>query len=289
MTDLVGHYEAIAEATREVRKQAFSELEALQSAHSSIDEVRAWHQALQNRPEAIIFAQVISGLELGLFALVSGLYRQAYGSLRLAVELIAGVSWFSSHRLDLAEWQTGERDLIWREITNPDEGILSPRYRKAFFPELNEERKYNSLYSKLYRELSEHVHGNARTWEAPDNIGFDKALHNQWLEKLQTFMLVMNVLLSLRYLQEIAEEHIRRLEPILRTRVPQVSAVMKFLEDRLPEPVQARPSDPVGFFERFVAPEGAVASDSEPMPANEPPLSPPRQITELSPEEKEQK
>jgi hypothetical protein len=216
--DLLKNYEEIAAATREVRRQSLTDLPPIEAAHYAIDEVRSWQQILQDRPESVVFGQIISGLELGLFALVSGLYRQAYGSLRLAVELLAALAWFSTSRLDLAEWQSGEKDLIWRDITNPDDGILSPRYRKAFFPELYEEKRYNSVFKKLYRELSEHVHGNAKTWGAPDDIKFDKRLQDDWLAKLETFILVMHVLLSLRYLQEIAATHVLSLDPILRSR-----------------------------------------------------------------------
>jgi hypothetical protein len=196
------------------------------------------------RSEASIFAQVVSGLELGLFALVSGLYRQAYGSLRLAVELSAGMCWFSSHRLDLAEWQSGQRDLIWKEIANEDEGVLSPRYRKAFFPELNEERKYNSLNKTLYRELSEYVHGNARTWAGPDDIKYDEQLHRAWFEKLETYMVITTVMLSLRYLQEIGDGDVERLAPSLRGRVAHVSAITKHLGERLPVRPKAAEAPP---------------------------------------------
>ncbi len=245
MPDLRTRYEEIAAASHRVRQQSLADVTPIDAAHGFVDEVKIWQVVLQDRPEAAIFAQVISGLELGLFALASGLYRQSYGSLRLAVELIAGMSWFSSHRLDLAEWQAGEKDLIWREITNQEEGILSPRYRKAFFPEISEERKYNGLYAKLYRELSEHVHGNARTWASgPDDIVFDQNQQNEWLSKLETFTLVMHVILSLRYLQELSNEHLRTLNPVLRARASQVTAILKYFDDRLPpEPM---PANPVG-------------------------------------------
>src|SRR5215468_11239031 len=98
--DLPGHYDGIAEASRRVRTQSLADLLPIDTAHASLEEVRVWQKTLKDRPEAVVFAQIISGLELGLFALVSGLYRQAYGSLRLAIELAAGLAWFSTHRLD---------------------------------------------------------------------------------------------------------------------------------------------------------------------------------------------
>ena len=112
---------------------------------------------------------------------------------------------------------------------------LSSLSEGLFPPELNEERKYNGLYAKLYRELSEHVHGNARTWASgPDDIVFDQNQQNEWLSKLETFTLVMHVILSLRYLQEISNEHLTTLNPVLRTRASQVTAIIKYFDDRLP-------------------------------------------------------
>lgn len=285
MSSIEERYEQIAAATRDIRRLSLADGGPVETAEASISEIRVWQSALRNRPEAVVFAQVISALELGLFALVSGLYRQAYGSLRLAVELVAALSWFSTHRLDLAEWQTGERDLIWKDITNPDEGVLSPRYRKAFFPELNEERKYNGLFKKLYRELSEYVHGNARTWAGPDDIAFDKSLHEGWLTKLETFLLVTNVLLSLRYLQEIDDEQMERLEPILSSRVSQVAAITKYFEERMPAAdagvlmPEPTPSGSLGVTTAArPGPESVISNDAtEPIQAADPSSEPRKQ------------
>ncbi len=237
--DLKEYYDKISETARLVRQDSVRDLVLLQAAHAIVDEIELWQEILGARPEASIFDQIISGLELGLFALVSGQYRQAYGSLRLAVELTAGVCWFSTNRLELAEWQSGERDLIWKEMTNQDEGVLSPRFRKAFFPELKEELKYNGLNKKLYRELSEYVHGHASTWAGAENIKFDQKLHQAWFEKLDTYMIVTSVLLSLRYLQEVGDEAVTRLAPKLRSRVGYVSAITKYLDERLPVQIAA--------------------------------------------------
>jgi hypothetical protein len=241
--DLKEHYDKISEAARAVRQDSLLDSAPLEAAHAAIGEIRLWQEILGARPEATIFDQIVSALELGLFALVSGLYRQAYGSLRLTVELTAGLCWFSTNRLDLAEWQSGERDLIWKEITNEDEGVLSPRFRKAFFPELNEERKYNGLNKKLYRELSEYVHGNARTWAGQDDIKYDEQLHRAWFDRLGTYMVVTTVLLSLRYLQEVDDTAVGKLAPYLHSRVGHVAPITKYLRERLPPaPAPASPA-----------------------------------------------
>jgi hypothetical protein len=272
--DWTQNYERIAEGARAVRQQSLADSSGIEAAHRSIADIKAWQEVLVARPEASIFAQIISALELGLFSLVSGLYRQAYGSLRLAVELSAGISWFSTHRLDLAEWQTGQFDLVWREITNTDEGILSPRYRKAFFPEFKEEKKYDSLCKTLYRELSEYVHGNARTWAGPDDIRFDDELQADWLNRLETYLLVATVLFAVRYLQEVSRNDLEKLQPVLRSRVSHVEAIVKYLEEKLQPAAglqeEHRESPPIG-------PQGTALVEPR---ANEE-----SQITEIAEEE----
>lgn len=264
---LKDHYDKISEAARLVRHDSLADLAPLQAAHDIVEEIKLWQEILSTRPEAAIFDQIVSGLELGLFALVSGLYRQAYGSLRLAVELTVGISWFSTRRLELAEWESGERDLIWKDITNPDEGVLSPRFRKAFFPDLKDERQYNGLNKKLYRELSEYVHGHASTWAGVDDIKYDEKLHRAWFEKLETYMIVTSVLLSLRYLQEVGNEAIAKLAPKLRLRVGHVSAITDYLDEKLPPSAAAVPAAAAAGMQPAAAPAPATAAGVQPAAA----------------------
>lgn len=125
----------------------------------------------------------------------------------------------------------GGKDLIWRDITNPEEGILSPRYRKAFFPELRDEKKYNGLYQKLYRELSEYVHGNALTVDTA-NIIFSQKKHDGMLDKFNTYITVAHVILGTRYLQEISNQGIAALDPTLRLRASQIESFIAYLDDK---------------------------------------------------------
>jgi hypothetical protein len=60
MSDLVTRYQEIAEATKKVREKSLADLAPIGAAHAIVDEVRVWQTALMARPEAVIFAQVIS-------------------------------------------------------------------------------------------------------------------------------------------------------------------------------------------------------------------------------------
>src|SRR5205823_6653593 len=89
---------------------------------------------------------------------------------------------FSANRLELAEWLNGARDVKWASLIDQESGVLSTRYADAFFPELRGSVKnYNAIGSKVYRELSEFVHGNQHTWGGmTDQIVFSKELQSRW-------------------------------------------------------------------------------------------------------------
>ena len=71
---------------------------------------------------------------------------------------------FSTNRLDSADWQRGVFDISWARLIDSDQGVLSPRYANAFFPELKADiEEYREQAKTLYRTLSEFVHGNQYT------------------------------------------------------------------------------------------------------------------------------
>jgi hypothetical protein len=63
--DLKEHYDKISEAARLVRQDSLGNLVPIQAAHAVVDEIRLWQEILGARPEASIFDQIASGLELG--------------------------------------------------------------------------------------------------------------------------------------------------------------------------------------------------------------------------------
>src|SRR5579872_7226888 len=158
-------YLALNGAAHTAIGQATADPSQLGRAHQQIDELNRWREALEPRPEGIGLQHAISEVTVGMFLLASGLYRPAFMSLRLFLELSLASVHFSVNRLDLAEWLQGNRDVNWASLIDAEQGVLSSRYTAAFFPELRDSvRAYNSIGSKIYRELSEFVHGNHHTW-----------------------------------------------------------------------------------------------------------------------------
>ncbi|RDU81788.1 hypothetical protein CJF24_14940 [Aeromonas veronii] len=109
---------------------------------------------------------VCAQLESATFTLTLGLYRQAFSSLRLALEMGLAAIYFSAHRVELNEWIDGRIDIKWSRLVDEENGVLSQRFTKAFCKDLTDDVKSYRIKSiSVYRQLSEYVHGNNETWE----------------------------------------------------------------------------------------------------------------------------
>ena len=122
------------EASAAVIRAATADPNEIGTAQEQIDQLDQWSKAIQSRPESIVFQNAISEVATGAFLLISGLYRPAFTSLRLFLELSLAAVHFSANRLELAEWVQGRKDVVWSALIDPENGILSRRYASAFFP-----------------------------------------------------------------------------------------------------------------------------------------------------------
>jgi hypothetical protein len=216
ITNLPDYYAALAERAGRVRAAVFANVQIVARGHRHIEDFTIWRQILEKRTEVVSLTYAIQELQTGVYAAISGLYRPAYVSLRLALELTLGTVFFSANRLNLEEWRSGVGDLHWATVTDANNGVLSARYVKAFFPELGSLTDAQTLASSVYRELSEFVHGNLHTLlSTPESVVFDPKLHNRYFELLTEVSYLGNLALVLRYLCELDKDSLARVEPHL--------------------------------------------------------------------------
>ena len=203
--DLKDYYGRLLSASQVVLEEASVDAELLGKANQTIDDFKVWLEILTPRPEAVVLGHALTESSIALYSLVSGLYRPAFGSLRLFLELALGAIHFSVNRLELAEWLGGNYDIKWATLSDPDGGVLSHCFAKAFFPELDGHvTRYARMASVLYRELSEFVHGNHHTWGlTQDRIFFNKGLHEMWFKEFDTAALIVSFCMCLRFLREL--------------------------------------------------------------------------------------
>jgi hypothetical protein len=153
--------------------------------------------------------------QFALLAVVQGQYRQAFMALRLSLELLLGGVWFSANELELRFWLRGERDLVWGNMLRGDNGVLSPRFVRAFCGDLSDEAKhYQAMAEKVYRECSEYVHGNVHA-SLDTTLVFQEEIFQEWHAKAGAVRLVSTFALWIRYSDLFDADSQAALEPIL--------------------------------------------------------------------------
>jgi hypothetical protein len=167
-------------------------------------------------PEQHIFLQAAREYQYSLEAVLYGNYRHAFSSLRLSFELFTGAIYFSAHRMKMNLWLAGGDDLHWAAVNDPDKGVYSHNFMKAFNPELGSYRtQYMNLASQVYRECSEYVHGNPATHENPAlEVSYEPSKVRNYHDKVSTVRLCMLFQFLVRYLLELSHEEKIKIESL---------------------------------------------------------------------------
>ena len=133
----------------------------LASRYILLDQLRTWDQTLIGRAELRLFETAQAEYIGATLSVCQGRYRSAFKSLRLSLELYLQGLLLSVDELAMVEWLANQRDTVWATIVDPEKGVFSSRFTRAFFAELDDSRKNMETLSRtLYRELSECTHGN---------------------------------------------------------------------------------------------------------------------------------
>jgi hypothetical protein len=171
-------------------------------------------QQLEDSAISELIKSVAAQFESATLFAAFGLYRQAFSALRLALELGLGAIYFSVFRLDLSEWLDGRGDIKWSQLTDDDNGVLSHRFSNAFFPDLTSDVPGFSIRAKrLYRELSEFVHGNYETWKNEGLvISYSASASQRYQGKCKETFEVILFTLCCRYLRDLSEAKRDQLE-----------------------------------------------------------------------------
>jgi hypothetical protein len=195
----------------------------LGNIHDCSLSLQEWVNILEKDFSINLIKHSIEQIEISGFSISLGLYRQGFASLRLALEMLFGGIYFSSNKIEFIEWSKNSRDLQWAVISgvrpddeddDPQRGVLSHRFVSAFGKNLLPHMKeYQQKASRLYRTLSEFVHGNNATWnvEAP-SLGFDEEVLTKFKSCVIDFKNISEFILCVRYLNELDAHQINQLE-----------------------------------------------------------------------------
>ena len=197
-----------------------------------LGDLEAWNTVLKEKPEIALFETAVQEYLISLLNVCQGQYRNAFKSLRLVLELCLQGVHLSANLVLRNEWLKGETDTIWGTIVDPDNGPLSKRFCKAFFPELSEHvANFREMTKTIYRELSECIHGNTpNQLPLPTGIAFDRETFLLWHDKAKIVRLVILFVLSVRYLLSTSAANKRIIEACLLDQLGHIEAIRMIFE-----------------------------------------------------------
>lgn len=196
-------------------------------SYGLLNDIGAWITAVTPRRESVILAAARREYEFALYSATVGHYGHAFGSLRLFLELALACVSYSAHRLLLNEWLDGRCDVNWGSLASADDGVLSDRFIRGFFPGLAEHAPvHRSMAMKLYRECSEFVHGNTTALGSiPSTVSFSAPACELWNTKADTAGLVVTFALFARYALSLPAHSLPLIEHATLDRVGHFEAV----------------------------------------------------------------
>lgn len=170
--------------------------------HNFLGDIEKLCKVLEDRPESVCVRSAAHEYQFALSSVLIGQYRHAFGSLRLAMELLVSAIYFSGHELNLRQWENASRDISWGSLTDDENGVFSKPFVKAFHPFLEDlGQKYRALGVATYRECSEFVHGNpARTRPLEGDLQFRSDQLIKWADAVENIRLVAVFLYLFRYI-----------------------------------------------------------------------------------------
>lgn len=187
----------------------------------------AWRTALDRQMEARLIETVSSEYVLAVLNVCQGQYRNGFKGLRLVLELCLQSTHLSANLVLRAEWFKGEKDTIWATLVDPENGPLSVRSCRGFFPELSEHvPHFRQLAQTLYRELSECIHGNVPNHiPLPSSLSFSQDTFELWLSKARSVRLVAHFAFTLRYLKDLSVAERGPLEAAVTDQLGHIAAI----------------------------------------------------------------
>lgn len=212
--DIKSYFEKLNTESQTVFKRSISEKEKLGKLHHLSSCVYEFSSYVLDPQERKILETVSAQLESANFNLVVGLYRQAFSSLRLALEMGLAAIYFSINKMELHEWLGGRMDIKWSRLTHETDGVLSARFARAFFDDvINEVVGYREKSLSTYRSLSEYVHGNIDTWDKSGiKLGFNGVLFDEYCSQYRNvaeIVLFASICRYVKLLDEASKESLQ--------------------------------------------------------------------------------
>lgn len=164
-----------------------------------------WNEELlKDISTVVILKEVGYDLLSSIYIGANGMYRNAYISLRSAIELGVGFFYFTDHNYDFLDWKRNKFDMTWTRLNDFDKGVLSKRYLNLFNEQFNT-NEFIEAVGEVYRECSEYVHGKYEYMHSltSSKITFNKETFIKWGEMFIKIIDLILILLSVRFKEKL--------------------------------------------------------------------------------------
>lgn len=226
-------YKKCGEILSECFKMEYAQM--MRQNHHYLLDLKKWMEILSDRYELVLLESACQEYQYALLSVLQGQYRQAFMSLRLFFELGLSAIYYSSNEYEFRRWSRNERDINWNQLIDKDKGVLSKSFIKAFFEDIADQSvHFRKIAEKVYRECSEYVHGNAKTYKGITNeLKFSEETFRAWHEKAKNIHFVLLFALSSRYLCFLDKNSINALESIITDELSHIDAIQALFSDEL--------------------------------------------------------
>lgn len=164
-----------------------------------------WNEnLLKDISTVVILKEVGYDLLSSIYIGANGMYRNAYISLRSAIELGVGFFYFTDHNYDFLDWKRNKFDMTWTRLNDFEKGVLSKRYLNLFNEQFNSDI-FIEMVKEVYRECSEYVHGKyeyMHSFKSPKII-FNRETFIKWGTMFIEVIDLILILLSVRFKEEL--------------------------------------------------------------------------------------
>lgn len=205
--------------------------EIKQTLHLESD-LSLWLDTLKGRVEHTQLNSAHLDFGMSLYAAMSGLYRQAFSSLRSAFEVFIATAYLSASEFKRRQWVSGKLDISWSYITSEENGIYSYAFVEEFCPEAQPDRhKFVALARETYRRCSEYIHGNVATSQLlPKSIEYNEEIAKEWITLSRTALLVTMHCFMVRYYVDLNSDQQRKVEVTLEENLSHLVSVRRILD-----------------------------------------------------------
>lgn len=175
-----------------------------------VNDFSVWVDCLKDIPQSILLKSSLNECATANLFCSEGLYKHAMISLRLCLEHCLYAIHMSSNDFYFRRWKAGQEDMKWASITNPDTGIFSKPFIRAYAPEFEERSaELNSITSNVYRECSEYIHGNYNKLNClPGQNEFSQDMQDQYISRFQSISYLLSIALVIRFKEFIVSENL---------------------------------------------------------------------------------